>query len=70
MSDWPQLLPIYPIGVPLLAGAVMLRLADTRRRERAAIAVVSTVLQLASAIALLYLASGANGDWPDGIGVY
>ncbi len=70
MIDWQQHLPIYPIVVPLLAGAVMLLLADTRRRERAAIAVVSTLLQLASAIALLYLASGANGVWPDGIGVY
>ncbi|OZI75015.1 monovalent cation/H+ antiporter subunit D [Bordetella genomosp. 12] len=70
MIDWQQHLPIYPIVVPLLAGALMLLLADTRRRERAFIAVVSTLLQLASAIALLFLASGAHDIWPNGIGVY
>lgn len=70
MIDWQQHLSIYPIAVPLLAGAVMLLLADTRRRERAFIAVVSTLLQLGSAIALLALAGGAHGIWPTGIGVY
>ncbi|RIQ19155.1 monovalent cation/H+ antiporter subunit D [Bordetella avium] len=70
MIDWQQHLPIYPIAVPLVAGALMLLLADTRRRERAFIAVASTLVQLLSAIALLALAAGAYDIWPDGIGVY
>ncbi|AUL47449.1 monovalent cation/H+ antiporter subunit D [Bordetella trematum] len=70
MIDWLQHLPIYPIVVPLVAGAGMLLLADTRRRVRAFIALCSTVLQLAAAVALLALAAGAGDIWPQGIGVY
>lgn len=61
---------MYPIVVPLVAGASMLLLADTRRYTRATISLISAVLQLASAIGLLYLAGGGGGIWPNGIGVY
>ncbi|AUL15341.1 NADH-ubiquinone/plastoquinone complex I subunit [Bordetella bronchiseptica MBORD675] len=70
MIDWLQHLPIYPITVPLIAGALMLLLPDTQRKTRAGIGLLSSLLQLASAIALLSLAAGAGGIWPDGIGVY
>ncbi|MFP3803209.1 cation:proton antiporter, partial [Paraburkholderia sp. SIMBA_027] len=64
-------LPILPIITPLLAGAVMLLLADTSRYARGAIAMVSTLAQLAAAIALLAVAGGVvPGVWPDGVGVY
>ena len=53
MSFWLQHLPILPIITPLLAGAAMLLLADTSRYARAGIALVSTLGQLAAAIALL-----------------
>ena len=60
-----------PIITPLLAGAVMLLLADTSRYTRGAIATVSTLAQLVWAIALLAVAGGAvPGVWPDGVGVY
>ena len=70
MIDWLQHAPIYPIAVPLIAGAAMLLLADTRRGARAAIAVASCLAQLAAAVVLLALAAGAGGHWPNGIGVY
>ncbi|HYG42853.1 MAG TPA: monovalent cation/H+ antiporter subunit D [Bordetella sp.] len=70
MIDWLQHVPIYPIAVPLIAGAAMLLLGDTSRGLRAGIAVASGLVQLAAAIALLALAAGAGGHWPTGVGVY
>ncbi|GAB1579453.1 monovalent cation/H+ antiporter subunit D [Bordetella petrii] len=70
MIDWLQHAPIYPIAVPLVAGAAMLLLSDTQRGARAGIAVASCLAQLAAAIALLALAAGAGGHWPNGVGVY
>ena len=71
MNFWLQHLPVLPIIIPLLAGAGMLLLADTRRYTRGAIAALSTLAQLAAAIALLAVAGGAvPGVWPDGVGVY
>lgn len=70
MIDWLQHAPMYPIAVPLIAGAAMLLLADKRRHLRAGIALASSLAQLAAAITLLALAAGAGGVWPDGVGVY
>ncbi|OZI75982.1 MULTISPECIES: monovalent cation/H+ antiporter subunit D [Bordetella] len=70
MIDWLQHAPIYPIAVPLVAGAAMLLLSDSQRGVRAGIAVASCLAQLAAAIALLALAAGAGGHWPNGVGVY
>ncbi len=64
-------LPILPVILPLLAGALMLLFAEARRGTRAVIALVSTLLQVAVAVALLDLAGGGRPDlWPDGIAVY
>jgi multicomponent K+:H+ antiporter subunit D len=60
-----------PIVVPLLAGAAMLLLTETRRAVRIGIAFLSGLLQLAAAVVLLYLTSDAAPFiWADGIGVY
>jgi Formate hydrogenlyase subunit 3/Multisubunit Na+/H+ antiporter, MnhD subunit len=64
-------LPVMPIVVPLLAGALMLFLSEARRAARATIALTSMVVQLAVGGALLYLASDAAPHvWSEGIGVY
>ena len=66
-----QHLVVLPILVPLLCAAGMLFLPEVRRRARVALALVSAVLQLLIAIALLYLTSdAAHFIWPEGIGVY
>jgi len=70
LIDWLQHAPMYPIAVPLIAGAAMLLLADTRRRVRAGIALIASLAQLAAAITLLALAAGTGGVWQNGIGVY
>jgi len=60
-----------PIVVPLLAGAAMLLLTEARRAARIAIALASSLVQLAVALVLLYLTSDAAPFiWQDGIGVY
>ncbi|WP_019141570.1 monovalent cation/H+ antiporter subunit D [Noviherbaspirillum massiliense] len=71
MIDWLRHLPILPILLPLAAGTAMLFLGESRRTLRAAIALCSTFLQLAAAIALLGMAGGIFPDvWPEGIAVY
>jgi multicomponent K+:H+ antiporter subunit D len=60
-----------PIVVPLLAGAAMLLLTESQRAARIGLALASSSLQLATAVALLYLTSdAASFIWQDGIGVY
>jgi multicomponent K+:H+ antiporter subunit D len=69
MSPWLQHLPVVPVLAPLCAGAAMLLFP--RHRVRAAIGLVAAFVQLAVALALLYLTSDhVPGTWPDGIGVY
>lgn len=64
-------LPVLPIVIPLLAGAMMLLLGEPKRTVRIAIIVVSMAAQLAVALVLLYLTSDyAPGVWREGIGVY
>lgn len=70
MNSWVQQLPILSVAIPLLAGAVMVLLADADRRLRASISLLSVLAQFAVAVALLYLAGGGAGIWADGIGVY
>jgi multicomponent K+:H+ antiporter subunit D len=66
-----QHLVVLPIVVPLITGAVLLLTTDAQRALRTALAVASAMVQLATAIALLYLASDAAPFiWTDGIGVY
>lgn len=60
-----------PIVVPLSAGAAMLLLTDSARTLRTALALLSTMIQLAVALGLVYLTSdAASFIWADGIGVY
>ena len=66
-----QHLPVLPIAIPLMCGAALLLIADSRHALRNSIAAVSCVAQLLVAITLLFMANGARPDvWPSGLGVY
>jgi multicomponent K+:H+ antiporter subunit D len=68
---WLQHLPILPIVIPLAAGAAMLLLKESNRAARLALALASTLAQLAAAVALLRLTAGAMpGLWPHDIAAY
>lgn len=71
MNTWIQHLPIFPILIPLMAGAGMLLFAETRRTERTIVALCAALANLAVAVALTYVVSDAMPEtWPDGIAVY
>src|SRR5690349_14222733 len=71
MNGWVNHLPIFPIVIPLVAGAVMLLFAEARRAPRTIIALVATLANLLVALALAYIASDAVPSiWPDGIALY
>ncbi len=71
MNQWLQHFPILPVAIPLLAGASMLMLRDSRRRTRLAFGFISVAVQLAVAVVLLCLAAGyIPSNWPNGVGVY
>ncbi len=62
---------VSPIVIPLLSGAVMLLLADTKRSLRTGISLFSVILQLLSGITLLILTKKNYFDiWLCNIGVY
>jgi multicomponent K+:H+ antiporter subunit D len=62
---------VLPIVVPLVAGALMFFLAESRRTARVGLALASVLAQLAAGIALLYLTSDAAPYiWAEGVGVY
>lgn len=64
-------LVVLPIIVPLIAGATMFFLAETRRTARVTLATISVLIQLAVAAGLLYLTSDAAPYiWAEGVGVY
>jgi multicomponent K+:H+ antiporter subunit D len=64
-------LVVLPIVIPLLAGAALFFVDESRRATRITLAVTSMVAQLAVSIALLYLTSdAASYIWPQGVGVY
>lgn len=70
MNAWLQHLPVVPVIAPLCAGAIMLLLPESRR-SRASLAVIAVLVQLATALVLMYLTSDAVVEiWPKGIGVY
>jgi len=70
MISWLQHLPVVSIVVPLLAGALIL-LTPNRHGVRVAIALVSMVIQSATAFAFLYLTTDAMPHmWQQGVGVY
>jgi multicomponent K+:H+ antiporter subunit D len=71
MSAWLRHLPVLPIVIPLITGALLLLLAETRRVPRLVLTLSSTLAQLAAAIAMVWIASDrVPGIWPEGIGVY
>jgi multicomponent K+:H+ antiporter subunit D len=71
VNRWLQHLPVLPIVVPLITGAAMLLFAESQRRWRDSIALLSTLLQLVVALTLMYLTTDAVPDvWHKGIGVY
>ncbi len=57
MSGWLSHLPIFPIVIPLLAGAAMLLFDDARHYSRPTISLLSTLAQLATAVVLMLQAS-------------
>ena len=71
MTAWLQHLPVLPIIVPLLAGALLLFFAESRRWPRLLITLFATLVQLAAAITMVWLTTDSVPDiWPRGIGVY
>ena len=66
-----QHLVVLPIIVPLVTGAALLFLAESRRIARVTLALVSVLIQLCIGVGLLYLTSDAAPFiWPEGVGVY
>jgi len=66
-----QHLPILPVVVPLFAGALLLLLRDTQRRLKAGVNLLSLLAQLAVAVSLISMTSGAwPTQWSNGVGVY
>ncbi|MCV2219227.1 monovalent cation/H+ antiporter subunit D [Thauera sp. Sel9] len=59
---------VLPILLPLLAGALLIPVKQSRYTLKFALSVTNTVLLWLLAAALLVMADG--GYWPDGIGVY
>lgn len=71
MSLLLQHLPILPVAIPLMAGALMLLLSDSHRKIRISLSVVALTAQLAVALALFLFSAGLlPSAWPDGVGVY
>jgi multicomponent K+:H+ antiporter subunit D len=64
-------LAVLPIAVPLLAGAAMLLVSESRHTTRLVLAFTSLLVQLGAALALLIVTSDATREvWPEGIYVY
>ena len=69
--SWLQHLPVLPVVIPLVAGAVMLLFAEPRRTTRTFIALSATLANLGVAALLVYMANrGMPEIWPGGIAVY
>jgi multicomponent K+:H+ antiporter subunit D len=71
MGSWLQHLPVLPIVLPLLTGAALLLISETRHRLRTTIALLATLAQLLLALTLLAI-SGAHlpAPWNGEIAVY
>src|SRR5690554_4628560 len=66
-----QHIPILPVVIPLICGALMLVIRDGNRRGRLTLGFISIAGQLAVAVTLLCLSAGfLPSNWPDGVGVY
>ncbi|MBL8444524.1 MAG: monovalent cation/H+ antiporter subunit D [Zoogloeaceae bacterium] len=65
---WLQHLIVLPVLIPLVVGAVLIPVNETRHQLKFGFNLASTALSLFVAIALLLMAD--NGHWPLDIGVY
>lgn len=64
-------LPILPVAIPLMAGAVMLLLGDARRKSRLFLSIVSIAAQIYVAVLLFNMVTNSgNSPWAAGVGVY
>lgn len=71
MMGWLDHLPILPVAVPMMAGALMLLLKDSRRKALTGLAFLSVTIQFAVAVTLLFMTAGdISSDWNNDIGVY
>ncbi len=70
MSAWLPHLPILPILLPMLTGGSLLLFGHARHSLRAAFSLLSMLLQLAVAVALLVAADGTLAAWSGKVGVY
>jgi multicomponent K+:H+ antiporter subunit D len=65
---WDQHLIVAPVLLPLLCGALLIPLDESRHRLKLFINLGSVVCLLAIAVRLMWMTDG--GHWPQGIGVY
>ena len=71
MNGWLQHLPMLPIATPLMAGALLVLLKESRRKTRLALAFASVLFQIFVAYQLLLMTAGHMPDlWPQNIAVY
>jgi len=71
MTSWLQHLPILPILIPMLTGALLLLSSDSRHGPRFALALLAVLLQGVVAVALLAMAGGwVTAPWSGSIGIY
>jgi multicomponent K+:H+ antiporter subunit D len=68
---WLQHLPVLPVLVPLMAGAMLLLLPESKRWPRLLVTLFATLTQLAVAVNMVWLTTDSVPDiWSRGIGVY
>ncbi|NYT70080.1 multisubunit potassium/proton antiporter PhaD subunit [Pusillimonas noertemannii] len=71
MNGWLQHLPMLPIATPLMAGALLVLLKESRRKTRLALSFASVLFQIFVAYQLLLMTTGHMPDlWPQNIAVY
>src|SRR5690606_6808982 len=66
--QWNQHLIILPVLLPLLCGAVLIMINESRHQLKFAINLASILVQFAAAISLMKLTD--TGIWHDNIGIY
>jgi len=71
VNGWLQHLPMLPIVTPLMAGALLVLLKESRRKTRLALSFASVLFQIFVAYQLLLMTAGQMPDlWPQNIAVY
>jgi len=71
VNGWLQHLPMLPIATPLMAGALLVLLKESRRKTRLALSFASVLFQIFVAYQLLLMTTGHMPDlWPQNIAVY